>query len=249
MPLPDVVLNRTREPSLSRWYEQRDVPVFHSSFLTEMGNDKWETLQFFKENLPAAIAEGEFAPKTAVLGNSREISAEWFGKQGWQEGMEDLVLKTVDGHGGNEVCLAVRAGCEDLRRLAGQFPGRKLIVQRRVDSDSKDVRIYILGGEVYQAVLRQGKGDFRSNFSLGGSAMPYHLSGGQRELAECFLQALKGQGMGILGLDFILTREGEFIFNELEEMVGCRMLYQHTGRNIVGDFVSWLCGPGKPCHV
>lgn len=242
MPLPDVVINRTREPTVSQWYERRGVPVFHSSFLTEIGNNKWKTLQFFKNRLPASLTARDFAPVTAILEGSQTLSAEWFGKQGWGEGVTDLVLKTVDGHGGSEVRLAERATPMGLKKLARQFPGRELIVQRRVDSDSKDVRVYILGGEIYQAMLRQGKDDFRSNFSLGGSVRPYHLSGRQRGLVECFLRALKGERIGLLGLDFILDREGELIFNELEEMVGCRMLYQYTERNIVRDFVSWLCG-------
>lgn len=240
MPLPDFVLNRTRDFLVSQWYEQRDVPVFHSSFLTETGNDKWKTLEFFQRKLPSAITDGGFFPQTVVVKEGQKFFAGWFEEQGWQEGMTDLVVKTVDGHGGNEVCLLESADSESLGRITGQFPGRRLIVQQRVDSDSKDVRVYILGGEIYQAMLRQGMGDFRSNFSLGGSAKPCHLSRGHKELVGLFLQALRKERMGIFGLDFILTREGEFVFNEMEEMVGCRMLYQYAGRNIVGDFVAWL---------
>ena len=39
-PLPDFVLNRTRSPQVSMWYEKRHIPVFHSAFLTELGNHK-----------------------------------------------------------------------------------------------------------------------------------------------------------------------------------------------------------------
>lgn len=238
MPLPGLVLNRTRDPSVSQWYEQRGIPVFHSPFLTETGNHKWKTLEFFKDSLSPA-EEGIF-PRTLFLGGGKEPSAEWWEGQGWEEGETDLVLKTVDGHGGREVFLIERAAWEGIQALVRKLPGRELMVQQRVDSDSKDVRVYILGGEIYQAMLRQGRGDFRSNFSLGGSAAPWHLSSGQERLVGRFLQALQGERIGLIGLDFILTKEGEFVFNELEEMVGCRMLYQYTGRNIVRDFVGWL---------
>ena len=29
-PLPDFVLNRTRQPEVSLWYQKRQIPVFHS---------------------------------------------------------------------------------------------------------------------------------------------------------------------------------------------------------------------------
>ena len=42
------------------------------------------------------------------------------------------------------------------------------------------------------------------------------------------------------GIDFILTKNNELIFNELEEMVGSRMLYANTDYNIVKDYVEWI---------
>ena len=44
------------------------------------------------------------------------------------------------------------------------------------------------------------------------------------------------------GLDFIIREDGRLVFNELEEMVGCRMLYANTGKDIVKDYVKWLAG-------
>ena len=46
--------------------------------------------------------------------------------------------------------------------------------------------------------------------------------------------------LGLAGLDFIIADDGRLVFNELEEMAGCRMIYQNTGRDIVRDYVMWL---------
>lgn len=40
------------------------------------------------------------------------------------------------------------------------------------------------------------------------------------------------------GIDFILTKDGRLIFNELEEMVGSRMLYNCSKHDIVKEYVE-----------
>ena len=46
MPLPDFVLNRTRDTKVSQWYEHKNIVVFHDSLITEIGNHKAKTLRF-----------------------------------------------------------------------------------------------------------------------------------------------------------------------------------------------------------
>lgn len=229
-PLPDLVLNRTRQTQVSLWYQQRGTTVFHSASLVELANDKYKTLQYLEEHLPQQVRREKWCPA------SRLIEREELGEV--LEGKNDLpsysVIKSLDGHGGTEVFLT-----EQMESLS-VLRGRNCLLQERIPSDSQDVRVYILGGEIYQAVLRTGQGDFRSNFSLGGQAMPYPLNREQEELVQCFIQAIPGGRLGLLGIDFIVSREGQLIFNEIEEMTGCRMLYQCTSRDIVGDYVAWL---------
>ena len=42
------------------------------------------------------------------------------------------------------------------------------------------------------------------------------------------------------GIDFLVQWDGTLLFNELEEMVGCRMLYQCTERDIVRDYIMGM---------
>lgn len=89
-------------------------------------------------------------------------------------------------------------------------------------------------------MLRHGESDFRSNFSLGGKAVEYNLSESQKEYIMNFVKAFGGNELAMAGIDFILTKNNELIFNELEEMVGSRMLYANTDYNIVKDYVEWI---------
>lgn len=285
MPLPDLVLNRTRDPQVSRWYEDRHVRVYHDSDIVEIGNDKYKTLERLQERLPekgfslkktgedqtvvgATAIETGREDADGGIGATREdgndvergmvsawcphsflLTAEMEGdfhclrQQVEQKlGTEDMVvLKTVDGHGGSEVYRLPADPFRDAlswRQIMDSLRGRRLLCQEWIDCDSRDLRVYILWGEIYAAVLRQGQDDFRSNYSRGGSIRPYELSEKERAYIEAFIQALGGKRLAMAGIDFLIRRDGMLIFNELEEMVGCRMLYQCTERDIVQDYVA-----------
>lgn len=287
MPLPDLVLNRTRDPQVSRWYEKRQVRVYHDSDIVEIGNDKYKTLERLQEKLPekelltlqpgrnraegrAVDTEiggrdggsgirtakedrkngnGEFVSKwcpcsfllTAEMKNDfRLLQQQMEQKLGF---VDAVVLKTVDGHGGSEVYRLSADPVGDAlswRQILDRLQGRSLLCQEWVDSGSRDLRVYILWGEIYAAVLRQGQHDFRSNYSRGGSIKPYDLSERERAYIQPFIQALGGRRLTMAGIDFLVRRDGTLLFNELEEMVGCRMLYQCTERDIVQDYVMGL---------
>ncbi len=259
--LPDFVLNRTRDAKVSRWYEQEQVPVFHSSGITEIGNHKGKTLEFLRKRLPREVLQRKWAPETIFLPKERlvewqtaialgNLDALYELDQFWKQQMP-FVIKSVDGHGGSEVMAiwppekaerfdGFAEYCNQIYGKLDIIVGKDCILQEMIPSDSRDVRVYILGNQIYLGMMRQGQGDFRSNASLGGHTEVYPLSDRERMFVELFLQAFQGEVLGLAGLDFILTRDGRLVFNELEEMVGCRMLYQKTDRNIVRDYVFWL---------
>lgn len=259
--LPDLAINRTRDAAVSRWYERRKIPVFHNSHITEIGNHKGKTLNFLQEHLPQEILQKKWSPITVYI--SKERIAQWQSSlkagdfedlvelEPFQREKSSFVLKSVDGHGGSEVMAfpslaesewkhAPRGYWENFKNKLNILSGKDCILQEMIFSDSRDVRVYILGNQVYQGILRQGQNDFRSNFSLGGWTGVYSFSAEEREYVEAFVQAFQGENLGLAGLDFMIAKDGSLIFNELEEMVGCRMLYQNTNRNIVRDYVFWL---------
>ena len=55
-----------------------------------------------------------------------------------------------------------------------------LVYQAVADTPGQDLRVWLLGGEIYAACLRRSATDFRSNYCLGGSAAVYHLSPAER---------------------------------------------------------------------
>jgi glutathione synthase/RimK-type ligase-like ATP-grasp enzyme len=229
--MPDFVLNRTRDADVSRFYQKKKIPVFHHSSFVELANDKFAMMQYFNAHLPQKIKNKHWCPKSRLVTADEIFCEEKKEETLWQTG----VIKSLHGHGGSEVFLAA-----DKNTWQEKLAGQDVLLQERIDSDAKDVRVYVLGGEIYQGVLRSGRSDFRSNYSLGGDVKPYSFSSGEREWITCFIEALPPEWQGMYGIDFIIDRQGRFVFNEVEEMVGCRMLYQCTSCDIVGDYVRWL---------
>lgn len=262
MPLPDFVLNRTRDAKVSQWYEQKNIAVFHDSLITEIGNHKAKTLSFLEDNLPELVKMQKWKPESVYL--SKEQLLQWieeFDLSGFnilkahQE--TGIVIKSVNGHGGSEVALLpvtvskgqnleealLEQNGQDRQKLLTMletYRGKEVLLQEKIVSKSRDVRVYIVGNTIYQAVLRQGKEDFRSNFSLGGSVSAYSMNEEEKEWVNAFVKAFSKRTLGMAGIDFLIDEQERWIFNELEEMVGCRMLYQTTAKDIVKDYVRWI---------
>ena len=195
--VPDLVLNRTRLPDQA---QRGGLPALRG--------EKWmpDTLYF-----PSAERGRRFLDMDRPEGYSciayrdgREcIGATSLGA--FLEGHFSLVIKTVSGHGGQQVAslgegrhFSGRDGEKSriLREIEGfleRYPGEDVIVQERIACQNRDVRMYILGNQMYQGVLRQGRGDFRSNYSLGGEVRTFCPSDKQQKWME---QALSGHGSG-----------------------------------------------------
>ena len=232
-PLPDMVINRTREPEVSRYYEKRKIKVYNSSYMTEIGNDKFKTIEYLRKNLPSDITNKLWCPRTFFLPKSK--LSEFIS----DNTDTNLVIKSVSGHGGSQVFKTEFMDDDHRYRIYESLKECDCIVQEFIDSDSTDMRVYILGGEIYSVVKRHGLKDFRSNFSLGGKAELCELSNEQKHYIAYFINAFKEE-KGMFGIDFLVDKQGNLIFNEIEEMVGTRMLYSHSNLDIVEDFCCML---------
>lgn len=240
------VINRTREYKLSLRFEKINVKVFHSSKITELGNNKYKTYCYLKEYFERNKNEpqGEWIAHTVLVkaDDLNNVLNDYIGK--------DYVIKSVDGHGGSQVFSLNDDGTKHgsyrknrdnaKNNIYKALQGHDCVLQKRIDSDSNDIRVYIVFGKIYAAVLRHGNDGFKSNFSLGGSVEEYFPDEEQKKFIEKFIKAFGAGQLSMAGIDFILTRDGNLIFNEIEEMVGSRMLYNCSKHDIVREYVEQI---------
>ena len=210
-PLPDAVLMRAADPDFSRNLESLGVRVFNSSLVSEICNDKWKTYEFFS-------SRGVPMMPTFRIGESTQDPALDY----------PFILKSPNGHGGSEVLL-VRNSLE-YKNLAHSA----YIAQPLCDTPGKDLRVYCVGNQIAAAMLRTSTTDFRSNYSLGGRAVPKELDLEERTLVEKVLSFVR---FDFVGIDLIY-HQNHPILNEIEDIVGSRMLYRETKIDILDLFLE-----------
>ena len=216
----DIVINRSRDVSVALECEKMNIPVFNNSQICRMGNDKLAAVNYAAEKGIRVMPTFETA-----------------------DGLDyPFVMKSRDGHGGKEVFLIENE--QDLASalsVAETSSDTKWIYQKVASDIGRDLRVYITGNKITAAMLRTSENDFRSNFSLGGSAAVYTLSKTEIETVE---KLTDGLDIGHCGIDFIFDR-GELVFNEIEDVVGSRMLYKYTDIDVVEEYVDYIFSRAK----
>lgn len=220
--MPDFAINRSRDYKIAEILEQKGVRVFNNSKVTKIANDKAGTYEYLKNVVP-------FMP---VLCDGKKIISD---KQKDDIDFEySYVIKTCRGHGGSQVFMVESLQQEkDVLRNIGD---EKYIVQQLCSDLGKDVRVYVLGNEIVEAVLRTSTESFKSNYSLGGSVEKYVLNEAEKKMVYAIINKLSPDYAGI---DFTF-HNGKAVFNEIEDAVGARMLYEISEIDIVEFFARYI---------
>ena len=207
----DFVINRSRNHQLMRHFESLGVVCFNNSLTNEIANNKWKTYKLLKKSDIPCIESYDY------IDNIKECP---------------FVMKSLNGHGGQEVFLLNgKAEADKVLKKSQQ----KYIYQNYLEN-SGDLRVYLLGKRIIGAVLRQNDNDFRSNFSLGGSVIKYEPT---QELINISLRIRDLLQSDFIGVDFLKTTNG-FIVNEIEDPVGSRMLYQTSNINAISLLIAYI---------
>ena len=198
--VPDVVVSRQRDWELSRTLESEGALVFNGSEVCRVCNDKMATYMVAGSldipYLTFSLPGGDLPP-----------GPPW-------------VVKSRSGHGGSQVSMAHDE--EELDDLCGGMDDP--LIQEVASVTGRDMRAYVLDGEVIACVMRSSDRDFRANFSLGGRAELYEPP------EECLgiVERIVGRlAPTFVGVDFTFG-DGCVYLNEIEDVVGTRMLYSLT---------------------
>lgn len=137
-----------------------------------------------------------------------------------------VVKKARGGKGGTEVFMLDKA--EDFES--------GFVYQKPASDLGRDLRVWLIGGEIIASVLRQSSTDFRSNYCLGGSASVYNPSEEERRLVKKISSLVS---YDYIGIDFVFNR-GKIVFNEIEDTVGARMVYDTTDIDILNIYCEYI---------
>lgn len=221
---PDFVISRTIYPLFTKQLEYMEIPVFNSYKVANICNDKASTYQLISK-FGIQTIDSEFCKNNYFYERLSHTK-------------EPTVVKAVSGHGGSQVFLVNPNSTQyELDMIYNAMEGEDIVIQPYIKGNNQDVRVYVIGRQIIAAVLRTANEGFKSNYSLGGSVSLYHLSQAQMDIVNKIISNFE---FGLVGIDFILNEKGDFIFNEIEDVVGARMLYQCSNINIVVLYLQYI---------
>ena len=232
----DFIINRSRNYSVCEFAENQKIPVFNSSHVTKIANDKDLTYREMEKIsvpfLPYITVNISNPDQSSYAGILSCASA--FGYP--------FVSKPADGHGGNHVIL-IKDENDLIKELdlltensKTSYTYNKLIFQKCAATLGKDLRVYLLAGKIVCGILRESNNDFRANFSLGGKSKVHTLSYEEQELISKINDFFPSD---LIGVDLIYDG-AKPIFNEIEDAVGCRMLYANTDLDIIDMYLDHI---------
>lgn len=143
-------------------------------------------------------------------------------------GSDIVIKKPIAGHGGENITLSYNAIFQ-----------RDYIYQEFIPNVVGDLRFYVIGNKIINIVLRHKPVDsILCNYKQGAGIKLYEASDEQLNIVTNLIKSIGT--VDFIGIDFFLTEDNQFIFNEIEDAVGSRMLSALGCNNTVPLYVEHI---------
>ncbi|MBN2714300.1 MAG: RimK family alpha-L-glutamate ligase [Deltaproteobacteria bacterium] len=215
--------------TLIKQFELMGIPVVNREEAVMNAKNKLRNLQVLTEhNIPI--------PKTYVVSHAGYLD----------DALKDIgrfpiILKTPSGSQGKGV--AIIESKRGLKSVIEMFDnGEPIVLQQYVkESSGKDIRVFVVGDRVIGAMKRETtrRGEFRSNFHLGGKVSVADLTKGPKGEKQLALNATRACGLDIAGVDILRTQDGPKVI-EVNANPGLEGITQATGKNIAGEIIRFM---------
>lgn len=264
--LPEFAICRVIYPLLTMQLELMGIQVFNNSFVSRICNDKAKTYQYVaRTNIP--MVDTIFCKKELVAGKLEYIPYPSVvkttdGHGGTEVFLVENKLDTID----------IAKSCQEKDIVIQPFVGKthqdlrvyvigKEIIAAVLRTAKEGFKSnFCLGGEVklYELSSKERENIYKV-INLFNSYEGYEPDYSLDQSYSLDLSSLYSQtqkiiepviyGFGLVGIDFIIGDQGELLFNEIEDVVGSRMLYQCSEINIVKLYLEYIiqCRNKKNC--
>ncbi len=219
----DFAINRCRDYRLAKHLESMRIRVFNNAKVNRIGNNKWETCEYYS-GFHVPMPDTEFVPSYNLENYLKSCK-------------DEIVVKAVHGHGGNQVCLFHPNNRDEIKQICMTMGSEDVVIQPFIPGKGQDLRVYVIGQSIIGAVLRTATNGFRSNYSLGGQVTSYKLTQKVVSQVEKIINCLP---VDYVGIDFLIHENGDLLFNEIEDIVGARMLYQCTNIDVISLYMQYI---------
>lgn len=213
---------------LIKQFELAGIKVVNKKSAVIRSKNKLQNLQTLSKNkIPI--------PKTYVL-----RTPEFIDEIVKDIGSYPVIIKTMAGsHGMGVSIVEKKRGLTSLIDMMVNSEGSApLTVQEYVkESTGKDIRVFIVGKRIIAAMERIAvkKGEFRSNFQLGGRVRVVEMSRKEKDVAFAAVRACE---LDIAGVDILRTSTGPKVL-EVNSNPGLEGITKASGRDIAGEMIKY----------
>ncbi len=238
----DIIINRPNflhehldfRAGLIKQFEFTGIKIINNYTATMRAKNKLRTIQMLTKNkIPI--------PKTYVLNSSEHL----------EEVIKDIgsfpiIIKALAGsHGSGVSIVESKRGLKSLLDLlTNSGNSEPIMIQEYIkESSGKDIRVFIVGKRIVGAMERIAtkKGEFRSNFHLGGRVRVAEMSRKEKDIA---FAAIRACGLDIAGVDILRTNKGPKVL-EVNSNPGLEGITEATGRDIAGEIIKYTVQKAK----
>jgi glutathione synthase len=218
-----------------------DAPYLYATMLLSLA-DRSRT---FVLNEPAGLREAneklyalnfpDAIPPTVVTYEIPRL------KRFMEEQGGEMIVKPLDGHGGEGIFLA-HAGDRNLNAIleaVTRFETRPIMGQRYIpEIRNGDKRLIVLNGEPLGGTLRVPRDDEnRGNIHVGGNCVQAPISARDREICRMLRPRLERDGLYFVGLDII----GDFLTEvNVTSPTGIQEIDQLDGVNLEAHVIDFV---------
>jgi gamma-F420-2:alpha-L-glutamate ligase len=230
--LPDYVVFTDKDIYLAKQLELLGIPVFNSSRVIEISDDKIATYQLLAmESLP--IPQTIVAPKVFYHRSEKQLPN--LDAIVHQLGLP-MIVKESFGSFGEQVYLV--HSIEELEQKVMELYGRPFMFQEFISSsEGKDLRLQVVGEKVVAAMKRTASNDFRANVTAGGKMEAYVPDAKAEQVA---IAAAKAIGADFCGVDLLFGSNGSYIVCEINSNAHIRNLLDCTGVNAADAIMEYI---------
>jgi glutathione synthase len=185
--------------------------------------------KLYSLNFPDAI------PPTLVTYEIPRLKT-FLGEQGGE-----MIVKPLDGHGGEGVFLATAKdrNLGAILETVTQFETRLIMAQRYIPEARKgDKRLIVLDGEPIGCMLRVPReDDNRGNIHVGGNCVKAPITARDREICAMLKPRLERDGLYFVGLDII----GDYLTEvNVTSPTGVQEIDRLDGANLEGKVIDFV---------
>ncbi|MHA1883294.1 MAG: ATP-grasp domain-containing protein [Candidatus Thorarchaeota archaeon] len=217
--------------SLLEHFEDAGIYVMNPAYSFRRAKDKYATIT-------ALHNAGIRVPKT-YIGENLEAAIEFVHE------VDDVIIKPLIGARGMGM---IRAEHPELTYRAMKFIhqlGQVLYVQEMIQKPDRDLRVFVIGGQVVGSMYRyipEGiEGEFRTNVHGGGKAELAEIS---EEYKECAIKTAEVMNLDYTGIDIIESKDGPCVI-EANASPSWSALSRVTNLDIAGMIIDKLVEKAK----